>query len=345
MSRAPASVRTSWRAIAVVGAAALLLAGCNSAVAVAPVTGLPSIGISVPLHTVACTTTGSCVAIGTTGANLTPSAVGEYRENNGTWSSLVVPSAPSSVITSASCWSTGCLIGGVQPGGNLLWGYNASSQSVNVLQAPAGGEGVRALSCFGLATCAAVVSAGINESSQLSYTANGGATWSTTVPLTWSLGATVIDLACTDPLNCMATAVSSSDTLDVEVTHDAGLTWFARTTPASWQALSSLTCDSLHCVGLATTSDSSLVVLTSTFGRVWKTMRLSANASALACSTYRHCVIDGTRSSGDPWLATLDNKKLRVASLKYVPSALVDVACGVKVCAAIGVSTVLALRP
>jgi hypothetical protein len=31
--------------------------------------------------------------------------------------------------------------------------------------------------------------------------------------------------------------------------------------------------------------------------------------------------------------------------LKYVPSPIVDVACGSKICAAIGVTTVLALKP
>lgn len=345
MSPQPASARRSWRAIAVMGAGALMLAGCSSAVVVNPVVGQPSIGIAVPLHTVACTTTGSCVALGTTGSDVTPSSVGEYRENNGSWSSLVVPSAPSSVITSASCWSTGCLIGGVQPAGNLLWGYNASSQSVNELRAPSGGQGVRAISCFGSANCAVIVGTGIDTISQLAFTSDGGATWSEKVPLTWSLGETVSDVACTDPLDCMVTAVSSSYSLDVEVTHDAGSTWTTRSTPSTWTALSSLSCSALHCVGLARTSSQSQVVRTSTFGRAWSTIPLSAHANALACSTYLHCVIGGQRNSGSPWLATLDHGILRVNSLKYVPSPLVDVACAAKVCAAIGVSTVLALRP
>jgi hypothetical protein len=249
------------------------------------------------------------------------------------------------VITSASCWSTGCLVGGVQPGGNLLWGYNASSQSISVLGAPSGGQGVRALSCFAPGACAVVVNTGINESSLLSYTDNGGRTWSMNASLDWSLGETVTDLACTDPLNCMATAVSSSNTADVEVTHDAGLTWTTRATPSSWLALSSLYCNARHCVGLATTSDTTLVVRTSTFGRLWETIPLTARANAIACTTYRHCVIGGEQDSSAPWLATLDNEKLSVTTLQYVPSPLVDVACARTLCTAIGVSTVLALRP
>lgn len=345
MNRPSARARTPWRAPAALVIGALLLAGCNSTLAVTHVTGTPSIGISVPLRTVACTTTGSCVALGTTGSNLVPSSVGEYRENNGTWSTLVVPGAPSSVITAASCWSIGCLIGGEQPSGNLLWGYNASSQSLVVLRAPSVGQGVRALDCFALATCAVIVGTGVNAVSKLSFTTDGGATWSRGLTLDWSLGETVSDLSCTDSTDCLVSAVSSSSTLDLEVTHDGGLTWTARSTPSAWTSLTSLTCSALRCVGLAQRSTTSLLVRTSTFARTWTTEKLAARANAIACATLRHCVIAGERSSGAPWLATFDDAKLSVTSLKYVPSPLVDVACGAKLCAAIGVSTVLTLRP
>jgi hypothetical protein len=36
---------------------------------------------------------------------------------------------------------------------------------------------------------------------------------------------------------------------------------------------------------------------------------------------------------------------VRAVKLKYVPSPISDVACGSKICAAIGVTTVMALRP
>jgi hypothetical protein len=78
---------------------------------------------------------------------------------------------------------------------------------------------------------------------------------------------------------------------------------------------------------------------------VWKTVALSAQAYALACTAYRHCVLGGEKGSGNPWLATYNDAKLVASRLKYVPSPIEDVACALKVCTAIGVSTVLALRP
>ncbi|MBW4078734.1 MAG: hypothetical protein HIU84_09560, partial [Acidobacteria bacterium] len=294
-----------------------------------------------------------CIAVGTTGSQLVPTSVGEYRQGTGTWSSLNVPAAPSSLITSVSCWATGCLIGGIQPSGTLLWSYNASSQSVSVQNAPLGGEGVRALDCFATDSCAALVNvASTNGSANtsasltaISFTSDGGVTWSTPSPLPWTLAETVKSASCTDTLTCMVSAVSGAGTLDVEVTHDAGVTWLARTTPSSWANLVSLHCVSLKCVGIANAATTSVVVRTSTFGRLWRVSALPVKANALACTSLSTCVVVGESASGRAWLATLSNSTYVVHPLRYVPSPLVDVACGTKTCAAIGVSTVLALRP
>ncbi len=351
MSPRPSRARPAWHAVSVVTIAAIGLAGCNSnnTASVARVTGIPSIGISVPLHTVACTTTDSCIALGTTGAQLVPTSVGEYRQGNGTWSSLDVPAAPSSVITSASCWKTGCLVGGIQPSGSLVWGYNASSQSMSALNVPSTSQGVRALDCFADASCAAVVNvASANVSANVSaivFTGDGGATWSQAAPIPWTLAETVKSVSCADGLDCMVSAISGAGTLDVEVTHDAGLTWIPRITPTSWQTLTSLHCSHLKCVGLASTDHTSLVARTTTFGRLWSATTLPVRANALACATITTCVIGGQTTSNGPWLATLTGTTYVVNALRYVPSPVLDVACGTKVCVGLGVSTVLALRP
>lgn len=353
MSPRSSRARSTWRAIAVL-TSALVLAGCNSGTsAVAHVTGVPSIGIAVPLHKVACTTSNSCIALGTTGSQLVPTSVGEYRQSNGRWSVLNVPEAPSSLITSVSCWKTGCLIGGIQPSGSLVWAYNASSQSVTTQNVPPTSQGVRGLDCFITDACAAVVSVTstngstgtANNLSAISFTSDGGVTWTTPTPLPWTLGETVKGVACTDALNCMVSAESGAGTLDLEVTHDAGLTWIARPTPPAWVSLSSLHCVKLKCVAIATTATSSFFVRSATFARLWRAIALPVRANALACTTLTTCVIVGENATGDPWLATLSNSSYVASRLRYVPSALVDVACGTKTCAAIGVSTLLTLHP
>ena len=340
------SPRPAWRALAIAAIAANALAGCNTtATAVTRVTGIPSIGISVPLRTVACTTTDSCIALGTTGGQLVPTSVGEYRQSDGHWSSLGVPAAPSAVITSAACWQTGCLIGGIQPSGSLVWAYNASSQSVSTRATPATSQGVRALDCFARASCAALVSVASTKVSAISFTLDGGATWSPAAPLPWTLAETVQSISCTDARYCMVSALSGAATLDLEVTRDAGLTWIPRLTPPSWLTLTSLHCAHRTCVGIAKTARSSLVARTSSFGRRWGATALPVGANALACTTIAKCVIGGQDQANAPWLATLTGTTYDVNSLRYVPSAIVDVACGTEVCAGVGVSTVLALRP
>lgn len=344
MSRLTAKPPRVWRLGALLGVSALALASCVNATSL-HVTGLPSIGISVPLHTSACTLSGSCIAIGTTGSDAVPTSVGEYREPDGTWSSLVVPSAPSSLITSASCLATECLIGGIQPSGDLLWNYNASSQSVAALASLKGGQGIRALSCFGVSSCAAVISDGVNTISKITFSTDDGATWSTQAPLPWSTNETVTDLACTDSLHCIVSATNVSNSLDLEVTFDGGATWNQRTTRSSWTDLTSLTCSKRDCVGLASSNAKSYAVTTTTFGRHWLATTLPAAASALACTSIARCVVVGEKGPNRPWFATDDNGQLNVAALQYVPSPLISVACAHKVCTAIGVSTVLAYRP
>ncbi len=344
MSRLVAKASRAWRLGALLGVGALALASCATQASL-HVTGLPSISISVPLHTSACTLSGSCIALGTTGSDSLPTTVGEYRESNGTWSSLVVPNAPSSLITSASCLATECLIGGIQPSGNLLWNYNASSQSVVALGSLAGGQGIRTLSCFGASSCAAVITDGVNTASTITFSTNDGATWSSRAPLPWSSSDTVTDLTCTNALTCLVSATSDSNTLDLEATLDGGTTWSQRTTPSTWTSLTSLTCSKRRCVGLASTASKSYVATTTTFGRRWLATKLPAAVNALACTTITRCVVVGETSSGNPWFAADDDGQLTVAALKYVPSPLVSVACARKVCTAIGVSTLLASRP
>jgi hypothetical protein len=339
------SVPRSWRAVVALGAA-LLLAGCGSAPeAVAPrVRGTPSISILVPLNTVGCTGSDSCVALGGDGADVAPSTVAEVRHSNGTWEALKLPAVQAGVVSSISCWSSGCLIGGSQSAGDLLWLYDAATASVNATRAPTGGLSISSISCFGVLSCALVDTKGITSGSRLSFTDDGGATWTPPVPIAWSESSAPEALSCTDGFDCLAVA-SPGGQLSVESTNDAGATWTALATPASWNALTSLRCVALRCVALATTSTQSLVVRTRDFATTWTETPLSARASSLACAALTRCVAVGQNADKAAWLATLRNSHASTHSLQYVPTPLVDVSCGTKVCAAVSVSTVLSIKP
>ena len=309
------------------------------------VVGFPSRSIAVPLGVAACTTSNSCIALGTSGSDVGLSSVGELRSPDGRWTSLAVPAAPSSLVTTAACWQSGCLIGGTQPTGDLLWTYDATTRTVAPSATPHAGQGVNALSCFGVASCAVIDSLGVAQGSRISFTSDGGATWTTPLALPWTIGDPVTTVACSDALHCLVAATATGGRALVEVTVDGGVTWTVLSTSPSWNALSSLSCTGRKCVGLASTSDGAVIERTQTFGRLWSGVTVVERANALACTSYTKCVVAGQTTSNGPWLATLSHRTLHRTPLQYVPTALTDAACGAKVCVAIGVSTVLALHP
>jgi hypothetical protein len=188
-------------------------------------------------------------------------------------------------------------------------------------------------------------SLGVAEGSRISFTTDGGASWTLPLPMSWSIGDPVTAASCSDALNCLVAATAAGGRALVEVTLDGGVTWSVRSTSPAWNSLSSLVCKGLLCVGLASTSHGSVIERSQTFGRLWSGVALDQRANALACTSHTTCVVAGQTPSSASWLATLHHRVLTIASLRYVPTPLTSVACGAKVCAAIGVSTVLALRP
>jgi hypothetical protein len=346
MSRRTRSAPRSWRLVVSIALAAAGLAGCAATTTNAyVVTGQPSSSLDAPLQQVACTTAGSCLAVGVDDTGQAPASIAELRQADGHWTAAVVPNASSQTISSSACWASACLIGGSEATVDSLWTYNQLSHSVSISPAPHGGRGVSALSCFADGACAVVDSTGIAGDSRLSFSGDSGATWSVPVVLPWTTGDAVTTLSCTDALDCLVAATNDRSHVLLEVTHDGGLTWVSRTVPSTWTTLTSLTCLQLRCVALASTRSASLVVRTDTFFRVWRDVSLVGRARALACTTISRCVVVGQTTSSGSWLSTIKELRVKNVALKYVPSTLVDVACGAKVCAAIGDSTLLSLRP
>jgi photosystem II stability/assembly factor-like uncharacterized protein len=331
--------------------AGVVLASCATTTpAIKPhVTGLPAISISVPLSTVACTRDNSCVAIGTSNLDVSPTSVGEYRSASGRWTALTVPGADTSTfIQSSSCWNSGCLFVGSQSGGDLVWRYEAATESVAVERGPSGATGVDAVSCYAAMTCAILDTT--KSAKRYLTTDDGGATWSSPVTLGVLSSDTVTSLACASPLTCMASFESSSNGIDVYVTTDGGQTWIPRadTSTVTWAALTSLDCAARTCVGLAKLSFGWRVERTDNLGKSWKKVApVRGPIVTLACTTLDRCVVGGTKNfqTSTPYLATVASSVVTPVTLKYVPSPISDVACGSTICAAIGVTTVMTLRP
>jgi hypothetical protein len=348
MIRVSAHARSLGRITALCTVAGLVLASCaTSTVTVKPrVAGLPAISISVPLSIVACTTDNSCVAIGTSNLDVSPTSVGEYRTANGRWTTIVVPTADTSTyIQTASCWSDGCLFVGSQSNGDLVWLYDATSHTLTPETAPTGATGINAISCYAAMSCAILDSS--KAGSRVLFTTDAGVSWS--APL--SIGVPALDaassLSCESAGRCTASFVNPSNGILIAASLDGDTPWqtVANSSTLTWAALTSLNCAGRKCLGLAKLSTGWKIVRTKNFGTSWsKVSSLSGSILSFACATLSRCVVGGEKDAS-PWLATVESKTVTTVKLKYVPSPIVDVACGSNICAAIGVTTVLTLKP
>jgi hypothetical protein len=159
--------------------------------------------------------------------------------------------------------------------------------------------------------------------------------------MSWAKGDTITALACGAVFDCLVGALSAHHRFVLYVTRDGGVTWNQRSTSSAWTSMTSLSCAQLHCVALASTAHSSELIRSNTFARAWTSVSLGQRATALACWTLTSCVVVGQRSNATPWLATVNSGAPVNATLRYVPTPLLGVACGTKRCAAIGVTTVV----
>lgn len=334
--------RTSW-SVTVLCASALALASCASTpIVVRPrVDGTPALSISVPLSNVSCTRNDVCVATGTSSASVGLSAVGEFSSPKGHWFNLTLPTQPSALLDASACSGTQCLLGGSRPGGDLLWSFNAKGNVVTTEVAPPGGLGIVALTCGPLA-CALVDTSAVGDTPRLSVSTDGGATWSEPLEIAWAKGDAVTAFACDGLDACALGAVSPTHVFSLYVTKDGGVSWSQRVTSSAWTSFTSLSCVAHRCEALAHANGTSLLVRSTNFTRTWKSARLAASANALAC-TSKECVVVGARPDGSGWLATEHDAVVTNVKLRYVPTALLQVACGSKVCAAIGVTTLVSL--
>lgn len=349
MSRVPTFTRSASR-LAGLALAGLVLASCASTSAVVHplVVGTPSASIAVPLGTVACTPGATCVAVGASSLGVGASSTGEYRRPDGLWVALPVPGLVGAAITTGGCWAGGCLLAGRQVRGDLVWRFHVAAHAVTLAAAPTGGAGIAAIDCVSGGVCLALDTT-TDGVTRLVTSPDGATSWGAPSELAWADGLTPTALSCVDATTCVVaatrTASATSSSVLIESTRDGGATWSAGSAPTTWRRVTSLSCRPHDCLAIATTATGTRVARSADRGAHWRVRDPHALARAAACTTAGHCVLVGTTTTGQPWLATLRADQLVAATLRYVPSSPVAVACGTRTCAAVGVATVMAVAP
>ncbi|HEY1762505.1 MAG TPA: hypothetical protein VGG17_07930 [Acidimicrobiales bacterium] len=341
MSQGFGHLRVPARLIALLCVSAVVLASCGTSAVVVKthLDGTPAISISVPLSAISCTLNDVCVTVGTATNGDGPTSVAEFSSPKGNWFNLAIPATFPTLLNSVACSGFECLLGGSRPGQDLLFQFNSHGHTLMSVVPPSGGIGITALTCN--ATTCALVDSGTTGEPRFSVSSDAGTTWTNPAPVAWAKGDAITAFACGSALECAVGVLSASHAFSLYVTTDGGATWNESTTPSAWTALTSLSCVGERCEGLASTSSSSLLVRSKTFARTWKSVKLAQPTAALACFTFSRCVAVGERSSAKPWLATIHDDSATDVDLRYVPSPLLSVACGSKVCAAIGVTTLV----
>jgi hypothetical protein len=302
---------------------------------------VPASSFDVPLTDVSCTLNDVCVAIGSSSSGEGPTSVAEFATPHGHWLDLTLPSTSSILLTTVACSGSQCLIGGSSPGHDVLWLFNSHGSTLTPLAPPAQGIGVSSLTC-GASNCA-LIDAGPGGVPRMSLSSDAGTTWSTPAPLHFAKSAAITTFSCGSASSCALGLMTPAHVFSLYVSNDGGATWTLDPTPGSWTTLTSLTCQLRRCVALATTQSASQLVRSTTFARTWKVVKLAHTASSVACTTSVDCVVVGQRVGGEAWLSRVRGKTATSVNLRYVPSPLLGVACGSKVCAAIGVTTLVSI--
>lgn len=347
MGRVRARGLAPVRVVATVALAAIALGACGTNVPSPRAIGRPSIGISVPLTNVACTTSNSCIAVGTSNTDVGPSSVGQYRKPSGAWAPIAVPSAPSSSLASSSCWRSACVFVGAQPSGDLAWLYDQTRHTVTSIAAPIGGRGIEAIDCTSSGSCW-FIDAGRDGTARL-FSADPSANSSLVAPpapMTWVGPDHVSALACGSKFLCLVAVINSAHEAVIAATVDGGATWLPqRALPPTWTALTSLNCKARSCVALVATTGGVRIARTRNLGTTWKTVAVPDLATSMACAALTVCVVGGVRATSQPLLARYRNHVVTTVRTQYVPTPISDVACGPRICVAIGVTTVISLQP
>ncbi len=295
--------------------------------------GQPTLTLVAPLVASACTLNNTCLVVGSSSGDGTGVTVGEVATGS-TWQTLSLPHTNSATFLGSSCWHSGCIIYGLTINGDLLWRYQATTNTVTALTPPSSSPSVEGLSCFATSSCA-VIDMGAGDSAPHFYvTTDAGSTWSTPVPTPFD----ATSLSCTSSQRCLATSTTSTWS-----THDGGLTWAQ--SAHSTGGLINLVCFASSCLARDSGASHNQLWRTSDFGTTWTSTTLNGKNYALACLSADRCVSAGANHAVTGAITRINGSSISAIPVNYFPNPITTLACGTTRCVAGGLYSLALFKP
>jgi hypothetical protein len=309
--------------------AGLVLAGCAISTTAAPTPdaiGRPALDQLIALSVVACEPVTWCVAAGT---NPTSSVVGSASieisaGGHHGWGHVAGPPLADATLTAASCWASGCLLGGSDAAGSLLEIVNPKKRVASIESATLPGSGVAALSCPASGRCLALVTT--STATAVFESTTSGATWQqlSTLPVALS---SATALSCPTRRLCVAVGTGPTGAEAARST-DGGRVWSLAARPKGLETFSSVSCGPSWCMATARQRNGTSELLQSrNRGKSWGHYATTIKRPvAVACVTAARCVVVGGTVSGAIESVTRPGVE-RALTVEYVPDPMVSVAC------------------
>ncbi len=281
----------------------------------------------ITLSVVACEPLLWCIAAGTnpTSSGVNSASVEISAGGRAGWARVVAPELDDATLTAASCWASGCLLGGSDPTGTLLEIVNPKRRVAAIKSATLPGLGVAALSCPAAGRCLALVTTSVDTAVFKSTTS--GSAWQqlTTLPAALS---TATSLSCATPLACVAVGTGPTGA-EAARTSDGGQSWSLASRPRGLQVFSAVSCGPSWCMATARLHDGRTELMQSrNRGASWAHFATSIDRpGAVACVTATTCVAVGSGPRGGAITSDVRPHHERVLTVEYVPDPLIAVAC------------------
>jgi hypothetical protein len=247
------------------------------------------------------------------------------RDGAKKWSDWIAPRAVGGLEDIACTDTRHCVaVGSLSWTARAKLGYvalqtNDSGRTWSVHQGQGRGAGFDAVSCASALECYAAQG---SSNPKILRSTNGGATWRLQGS---SPGYSLSGMSCGAPERCW-TYFNTDGFQGLYQSHDGGRRWVVGNWPANVGFLSDFRCvTAVRCVGLASTSVASRLLVTRNAGASWRELRMVADSDlvlSLSCTRTLWCGVWAARPSGAIYFAHTGVGLSRTTSLGIVDAAI-----------------------